>query len=138
MSKVTIETIISASKDKAWECYNTPKHIMQWNFASPDWQCPRSEIDLRVGGKMKSRMEAKDGSFGFDFEATYDEVKPGQKVSYTMPDGRQVETTFESIGDKTKVKTVFDPENQHPVDFQKAGWQAILDNYRVYTEKAKA
>ncbi len=134
MEKVKIESLLAASKEKVWECYNTPKHITQWNFAADTWQCPSSEVDLRVGGKMKSRMEAKDGSFGFDFEATYDEVEQGKKLSYTMPDGRHVVTTFEAVGDKTKIVTLFDPENMHPIDFQKAGWQAILDNFKKYVE----
>lgn len=136
-TQVTIATTVSKTADKVWTYYNTPAHITQWNFASNDWQCPRSEVDLRVGGKMKSRMEAKDGSFGFDFEATYDEVVPHKKVAYTMPDGRRVLTTFEAAGTQTKVTTVFDPESEHPVDFQKAGWQAILDNFKKYAESLK-
>lgn len=136
-SKVTIATTVAKSADKVWTYYNSPAHITQWNFASSDWQCPRAEVDLRVGGKMNSRMEAKDGSFGFDFEATYDEVVPPKKVAYTMPDGRRVQTTFEAKGSETHVTTVFDAEDQHPVDFQKAGWQAILDNFKKYAESVK-
>ncbi len=134
-AKVTIESLIQNSVDKVWAGYNEPKHIVRWNFASPDWQCPRSENDLRVGGKMKSRMEAKDGSFGFDFEATYDEVIPNKKLAYTMPDGRKVVTTFETSAHSTRITIQFDPENEHPVEFQKAGWQAILDNFKNYAEK---
>lgn len=134
-AQVKIESVIHNTLEKVWAGYNEPKHITQWNFASPDWQCPRAEVDLRVGGKMKSRMEAKDGSFGFDFEAVYDEVIPNKRLAYTMPDGRKVVTTFEASGNATKVTTLFDPENQHPVDFQKAGWQAILDNFKGYVEK---
>ena len=132
--KVTITTTINADTKKVWSYWNEPEHIMQWNSPSDDWGCPRSENDLRVGGKFKSRMEAKDGSFGFDFEGTYDDVVPQKTIAYTMPDGRQVHTTFESQGDKTQVTTLFDPEDQNPVDFQKAGWQAILDNFKKYTE----
>ncbi len=133
-TKITVETTIAKNVDKVWSFYNTPAHIMKWNFASDDWQCPRSEVDLRIGGKMNSRMEAKDGSFGFDFEGTYDEVVPQKKVAYSMSDGRKVVTTFETLGSKTKVTTVFDAENEHPVDFQKAGWQAILENFKKYAE----
>jgi uncharacterized protein YndB with AHSA1/START domain len=134
-AKVTIQSVVKNSVDKVWAGYNEPKHITQWNFASPEWHCPRAENDVRVGGKMKSRMEAKGGSFGFDLEATYDEVIPNKKISYTMPDGRKVITTFEASGNSTKVTTQFDPENQHPVDFQKVGWQSILDNFQKYAEK---
>jgi uncharacterized protein YndB with AHSA1/START domain len=133
-TKVSIDSTIAKGAEKVWAYYNKPEHITQWNFASNDWHCPRSENDVRVGGKMKTRMEAKDGSFGFDFEATYDEVVPQKRIAYTMPDGRKVVTTFEAVGLHTKVTTVFDAENQHPVDFQKAGWQAILDNFRKYAE----
>lgn len=134
MTKITIATTVAADPKKAWEFWTAPKHIMNWNFASPDWHCPNAENDLRVGGKMKSRMEAKDGSFGFDFEAIYDEVIDQKKIAYSMADGRQVVTSFEDVGGKTKITTVFDAENQHPVEFQRDGWQAILSNYKKYLE----
>jgi uncharacterized protein YndB with AHSA1/START domain len=133
-TKITIETTVSSNTDKVWDCYTNPEHITKWNFAVDDWQCPWAENDLRVGGKFRSRMEAKDGSFGFEFEGIYDEIIPLQKIAYTMPDGRQVIVNFENLDDKTKVTIVFDPENMNPVDFQKAGWQAILENFRKYTE----
>ena len=133
-TKITVETIISADTPKVWEYYVTPKHITKWNFAADDWHCPKAENDLRVGGKLKSRMEAKDGSFGFDFEAIYDEVIEHKKISYTMTDGRQATTNFENLNDKTKVSITFDAENENPVEFQRSGWQAILNNFKKYVE----
>lgn len=108
---------------------------MVWNAAHESWHCPSSEVDLRVGGKFKSRMEARDGSFGFDFEGVYDVVEEESRIGYTMPDGRVVMTTFEDLGGQTKITTVFDAENQNPVEMQQQGWQAILDNYKAHTEK---
>ena len=120
--------------EKVWDAYNNPKHIVRWAFASDDWKAPRAENDLRVGGKFMTRMEAKDGSFGFDFEGTYSEVKPQSKIVYAIADGRQVSIQFADLGGKTKTTIVFDAENQNPVEMQKGGWQAILDNFRKYTE----
>ena len=134
LTKVTVEATISADTKKVWDYYTKPEHITKWNFANDDWQCPTAENDLRVGGKYMARMEAKDGSFGFDFEATYDEVVDQKSVTYTMTDGRQSTTTFEDLGDNTKVTTTFDAEGQNDVEMQRAGWQAILDNFKKYTE----
>jgi uncharacterized protein YndB with AHSA1/START domain len=134
MSKITVTALVNAPVPTAWKSYTQPEHITNWNFASSDWQCPRATNDLRPGGKYSARMEAKDGSFGFDFEATYDEVKENRMLSYTMGDGRNATTTFEEEDGKTRVTTVFDPENMNPADMQQAGWQMILDNYRKYTE----
>lgn len=133
-NKVTIEATISATPDKVWSRWTEPEHITQWNFASDDWCCPSAENDLRPGGKYRARMEAKDGSFGFDFEATYDEVIHKEKLSYTMPDGRVVITDFEDLGSSTKVTTVFDAETENSVEMQKNGWQAILNNFKKYVE----
>jgi len=133
-AKINVETTISASTKKVWDFWTNTDHITKWNFASDDWHCPRAENDLKRGGKLKSRMEAKDGSVGFDFEAIYDEVIDQKKISYTMLDNRQATTIFEQVGDKTKVTTTFDPENQNPVDMQKNGWQAILNNFKTYVE----
>jgi len=134
VTKITIESIISASTKKVWDYYTLPEHITKWNFASDDWHCPKAENDLRVGGKLKSRMEAKDGSFGFDFEAIYDEVINHKKISYNLTDGRQVITVFENQNGKTKVTTTFDAETQNSVELQRNGWQAILDNFKKYVE----
>lgn len=132
--KVTIAAEIQAGIDKVWDRWTAPGHIVNWNFASDDWHCPSAENDLRVGGKYKARMEAKDGSFGFDFEAVYDEVIDKKRIAYTMSDGRQVITDFEDLGESTKVTTVFEAESENPIDMQRGGWQAILDNFKKYTE----
>lgn len=134
-SKITIEALISASSQKTWEAWTKPEHITKWNFASDDWQCPSASNDLRVGGKYSARMEAKDGSFGFDFEAIYDEVLDQKRLSYTIADGRKVVTNFEVVGNQTKVTTVFEAENQNSKEMQKNGWQAILNNFKKYAEK---
>lgn len=133
-TKITIDTLVAAQPSKVWDYWNSPKHITAWNTASPDWHCPKAENDLKVGGKLKSRMEAKDGSFGFDFEGTYNEVQDQKKLSYVLGDGRQVTTTFEAVGNQTKITTVFDAENQNPIEMQKGGWQSILNNFKSYTE----
>lgn len=131
---IRISTTVHADPKTVWNCYNTPNDIMQWNFASTDWACPSALTELRPGGKHLVRMEAKDGSFGFDFEAIYDEVVPGQRIAYTILDGREVTTEFEQLPEGTQVTTVFDAENEHPLDAQEAGWQAILDNFKRYVE----
>lgn len=133
-TKITIEALVSADIKKVWDYYTKPDHITKWNFASDNWHCPKAENDLRVGGKFKSRMEAKDGSFGFDFEAIYDEVINHKKIAYTMPDSRQVIINFENFEGKTKVTTTFDAENENSIELQKNGWQAILDNFKKYVE----
>jgi uncharacterized protein YndB with AHSA1/START domain len=133
-TKITVETIIAADSKKVWDFWTSPEHITKWNFASDDWHCPKAENDLRVGGKLRSRMEAKDGSFGFDFEAIYDEIIDQKKITYTMPDGRQATTDFEHLDGKTKVTTTFDAETENSVEMQRAGWQAILDNFKKYVE----
>ncbi|MEP7076283.1 MAG: SRPBCC family protein [Acidobacteriota bacterium] len=130
--KITIEVNIAADANKVWDYWTRPEHITKWNFASDDWHCPRAENDLRVGGKMVSRMEAKDGSFGFDFEGIYDEVIQNEKIVYTIADGRQVTTSFESLDDTTEIVTIFDAEKENPVEMQKGGWQAILNNFKKY------
>lgn len=132
--KITIEATVNADMQTAWDRYTNPEHITKWNFADDSWHCPSAENDLRIGGKMKSRMEAKDGSFGFDFEAIYDEVKENEKIVYHLEDGRSVDITFEEKGGSVFIKIVFDAENENPVDMQKAGWQAILDNYKKHAE----
>lgn len=134
-TKVTVEATVSANAKKVWDYYTAPEHITKWNFASEDWHCPSAENDLRVGSKFNSRMEAKDGSFGFDFEGVYDEVINQKKIAYTMPNGRQVTTDFESDSGRTKVSTTFDAENENPIEMQKTGWQTILDNFKKYVEE---
>lgn len=133
-TSITITDTVQAPLDKVWDRWNAPEHITRWNFAADDWHCPKAANDLRTGGKFSSRMEARDGSFGFDFEGIYDEVVPFKMIAYTMSDGRKVKTAFEAQGNETKITTIFDAENENPVDVQQAGWQAILDNFKKYTE----
>lgn len=134
--KVHIEAKISAPLTKVWSFWTEPQHITQWNFASSEWHCPQATNDLRAGGKYCARMEAKDGSFGFDFEAVYDEVIPQKKLEYTLGDARKVITTFEKVGDATQVTTVFDAETQNSIDMQRQGWQAILNNFKKHVEES--
>jgi uncharacterized protein YndB with AHSA1/START domain len=133
-NKIAVTATVNADIKKAWDYYNSPEHITKWNFADPSWQCPSATNDMRAGGKYSARMEAKDGSFGFDFEAIYDEVIPGERFTYTMPDGRQATVAFSKNGPQTEVAVTFDPENENPAEMQKAGWQAILDNFKRYAE----
>ncbi len=133
---ITIETTIKAPIEKVWELWTLPEHIIHWNNASDDWYTPKSENDLRVGGKFNSRMEAQDGSFGFDFEGVYDEVKTHELVAYTIGD-RKVRITFSSKEDEVLVTEIFEAENTHPIEIQKAGWQSILDNFKKYVEGIK-
>jgi uncharacterized protein YndB with AHSA1/START domain len=132
--KISIRTTISADKQKVWNYYTQPEHITKWNFALDTWHCPSASNDLRVGGKYIARMEAKDGSFGFDFEGTYNEVVSGEKLVFTMPDQRVVQVNFKDLNNKTQVTITFDAENQNPIEMQQEGWQAILNNFKQYTE----
>lgn len=135
MNKITVAATIDAEASKVWDDYTNPEHITKWNFADPSWHCPSASNDMRVGGKYSARMEAKDGSFGFDFEAVYKEIVPGQRFTYTMPDGRVVTVVFRTSGKQTEVVVTFDPEDQNPLEMQKGGWQAILDNFKHYSEE---
>jgi uncharacterized protein YndB with AHSA1/START domain len=133
-NKITIHANIQSDVKKVWDYYTKPEHITQWNFADASWHCPSATNDMRVGGQYVARMEAKDGSFGFDFGATYDEVINGEKFTYSMPNGRQVSVLFKKSGSVTEVIVTFDPENQNPIEMQKNGWQAILNNFKKYVE----
>ena len=134
--KITIDALVDAPIETVWERYTAPDHITQWNFASDDWCCPTASNDMRIGGKYAARMEAKDGSFGFEFEAVYTDRTPEKSFTYVMEDGRAVTTSFTPIGDKTQVTTVFDAETQNPVEMQRDGWQAILNNFKKHAETA--
>src|SRR5690606_11623960 len=137
-TKITVQTVIQAPVEKVWNCWTEPEHITKWNQASDDWHAPKAENDLRVGGSFLTRMEAKDGSMGFDFGGIYDVVKQHEEISYTMGDGRKVDITFINQGKETKVVETFDAESTHPVEFQQAGWQAIMDNFKRYTEESQS
>lgn len=133
-TKITVQVIVNSTKEKVWDSWNKPKHIVNWCFASPDWHCPKSENDLQPGGNFISRMEAKDGSFGFDFGGVYQEVKKNEFISYIMDDGRKVSIEFSETPTGILVKETFEAEATNPVEMQRGGWQAILENYKTYTE----
>ncbi len=135
INKIKITATVNADSKKAWNYYTQPEHIIKWNFADPSWFCPSATNDLRVGGKYSARMEAKDGSFGFDFEGIYDEVIDGEKLVLALGDGRKVDIDFKKNGSQTDVSVAFDPETENPIEMQKNGWQAILNNYKKYTEE---
>lgn len=133
---IKVEVAINTSVENAWKCFTNSDDVVKWNFASPDWHCPKATNDLKVGSSFNYRMEAKDGSFGFDFEGKYTEIEPLKKIAYIMADGRNVSISFTEIGTSNcKVEELFDPETQNPPDLQRAGWQAILDNYKKICEQ---
>lgn len=132
---ITVETTVNAPVEKVWKSWNTPADIMEWNNASDDWHTPKVEIDMRVGGQFLARMEAKDGSFGFDFIGTYEQIIPNKKIVYVIEDGRKVDITFEAQGSGTKVTETFEIEDENSMELQRTGWQAILDNFKKHTEK---
>jgi uncharacterized protein YndB with AHSA1/START domain len=131
---ITIENTVNAPVEKVWEYWTKPEHITKWNSASDDWHTPWAKNDLRVGGSFSSRMEAKDGSFGFEFAGVYDAVRTNEYIEYTMGDGRKVKTTFTGNGNTTKVVSGFEAEDTNSIELQRGGWQAILDNFKKYTE----
>ena len=132
-SKITVQATINADAKKVWDYYTNPKHIIHWNFADPSWHCPTAENDMRIGGTYKARMEAKDGSFGFDFEAIYSSIIEGKNFTYEFG-GRTASVQFNNLGKQTEVVVTFDPENENSVEMQKSGWQAILNSFKKYTE----
>lgn len=132
---ITIETTVNAPVEKVWEFWTKPEHITKWNNASDDWHSPHATNDIRAGGNFVYRMEAKDGSMGFDFGGVYDEVRTNEYIEYTLGDGRKVKVNFSNLGAGTKIVETFEAEGTHPIEFQRGGWQAILDNFKTYTEK---
>lgn len=136
-TSITVATTIHAPADKVWDAWTLPQHILQWNNASEDWHTRKAENDPHTGGRFASRMEAKDGSFGFDFGGTYDEVKPQELIAYTMDDGRKVSIEFIEKEGSTTVTETFEAESSHSIEMQQQGWQAIMDNFKSYVEKRK-
>jgi uncharacterized protein YndB with AHSA1/START domain len=132
--QITVKTTITAPIEKVWACWTEPKHITEWTFASDDWCSPQAENDLSVGGSFLTRMQAKDGSMGFDFNGVYTEVVENEKISYTLEGGRKVDVAFVQKHGLTTVTESFDPETENPLEMQRAGWQAILDNFKKYVE----
>jgi uncharacterized protein YndB with AHSA1/START domain len=131
---ITISTLINCTAEKAWHSFNTPEHIMQWNFAADTWHCPASKVNLIVGGKLCHTMAAKDGSFSFDLEAEYTQIQAPNSLHFTMLDGRKVITTFTDTNGGCEVTQQFEPETENPIEMQQEGWQAILNNFKLHSE----
>lgn len=131
---ITVEATVNAPVEKVWKFWNEPAHITKWCAASDDWHAPYADNDLRKDGKFKTTMAAKDGSFSFDFEGTYTNVEQHKKIGYVMSDGRRATIIFTADGNKTHVSETFDPEEINSLEMQRGGWQAILDNFKKYTE----
>lgn len=134
--KITVETVVKADVSRVWAAWNNPEEIKQWNAASDDWHTPQASVDLREGGKFSARMEAKDGSEGFDFEGTYTRVVPQKRIEYRMSDGRGVSVEFKPDAGGVRVTETFDAETENAPELQRQGWQAILDNFARHVEKA--
>ena len=132
--KITVETLVNASLPKVWHAWNNPDDIVRWNAASADWHTTRSSVDLREGGTFSARMEAKDGSMGFDFEGTYTRVEPQRLIEYEMDDQRAVTVEFIEEPGGVRVRETFDAEGTFSVEQQRQGWQAILDNFARHVE----
>lgn len=131
---VTVEATVNAPVATVWSAWNEPEHLMKWNHASDDWHCPAATSDLREGGTFSATMAAKDGSFSFDFGGTYTKVDPNKELAYVMGDGRKVHVTFTETDGGVRVVETFDAENENPVEMQRDGWQAILNNFKKYAE----
>ena len=133
-NKITVKTTINSPVAKVWSYWTLPEHITKWCNASDDWHTPRAENNVKTGGKFLTRMEAKDGSMGFDFEGEYDKIIPNKLIEYTIADGRKVSILFAEEGNGTSIAESFDPESENPLEMQQNGWQSILDNFKKYTE----
>jgi len=131
---ITVETMIKAPMEMVWQFWTKPEHITNWNFASEDWCCPSAQNDLQRGGEFNWRMEARDGSMGFDFTGKYSHVQVNELITYKLSDGRKVEIHFSRVGNEIKLSETFDAEGIHTIEQQRAGWQAILDNFKQYVE----
>jgi uncharacterized protein YndB with AHSA1/START domain len=132
--KIAIEQHIEQNIDLVWMFYTSPEHIIHWNHASDDWHTTKAENDLRIGGRFSSRMEAKDGSFGFDFEGTYVAVDPFERIDYILDDNRIVSIRFHAYASTTKIEIIFEAEEENSYELQEQGWQAILDQFKRYVE----
>lgn len=131
---VTVETRVNQSVQMVWELWTTPEDVMNWNFASPEWHCPVAENDLKPGGRFKYRMEAKDGSMGFDFAGRFTQVVPGDMLEFVLDDGRKVSIQFTANEGTTTLVETFEAEDQNSIELQRQGWQAILNNFKQYAE----
>jgi len=133
--KITVETVVNAKLKDVWTAWSNPDDIKQWNSPDESWHTTSSAVDLREGGRFTARMEAKDGSAGFDFEGAYTRVVPNRIIDFRMSDGREVNIEFDERADGVAIKETFDAETENPPEMQRAGWQAILDNFARHVEK---
>jgi len=133
--KITVEAVVNAPLNQIWTAWSNPDDIVQWNTPHESWHTTRSAVDLREGGKFAARMEAKDGSAGFEFEGVYTRVVPDRNIDFRMDDGREVNVEFIERADGVLVRETFDAETQNPVEMQRGGWQAILDNFGRHVER---
>lgn len=133
-TEITVETIVKSPISKVWEYWNKPEHIVHWAFASDDWEAPEAENDLRIDGRFKTTMAAKDKSARFDFTGTYTNVKENERIEYNIDDGRHVKVIFSEVPEGVRLIEIFDPETENSQEVQRAGWQTILDNFKKYTE----
>ncbi|MDW5289539.1 SRPBCC domain-containing protein [Formosa sp. PL04] len=132
--RITVQTKIKAPISKVWELYTQPNHIINWNFANDEWCCPNAKNDLKKGREFNFRMEAKDGSMGFDFTGKYENVVQNELITYKIMDGRNVDVEFSERKNEVHLKQIFDAEGTNSDEQQKNGWQAILDNFKKYAE----
>lgn len=133
-STVLVRAIVNVPVSKVWKSWTTPEDIIRWNYASDDWHTPSAINDLKRGGKFSYRMEARDGSMGFDFRGTYDQIVVNKKIGYTLGDGRKVKIVFSPVGNRTEVLETFETENENSIEMQRNGWQSILNNFKNYVE----
>jgi uncharacterized protein YndB with AHSA1/START domain len=133
-NKITVQAVINKDIDFIWKLWTEPEHITQWNFASDDWICPTASNDLQINGTFTYRMEAKNGSMGFDFSGKYDQIEYGKKIVYSLEDKREIEIAFSTVNQKTEITETFDAEKTNPLEMQRAGWQSILNNFKKYAE----
>ena len=133
--KIRVEITVEEPIAKVWAYWTQPQHITQWNNASPDWHTPFAQNDLKAGGRFLSRMEAMDGSFGFDFSGTYTEVKPLEFISYILDDDRKVEIRFVQQANSVHIIETFEAEDANSIEQQQFGWQCILDNFKKFIEQ---
>lgn len=134
MKTLTVQNTINRKVNEVWELWTNPEHIKNWNFASPEWHCPKAGHDLRVGGKLNYHMAAKDSSMAFDYTGTFTKIEPNKLLEYKLEDGRKVSISFSGTRDTTEVIETFEIEDESSMDMQRQGWQAILDNFKKYAE----
>ena len=134
-NSITVRVSTKEKLEKVWDYFTKPEHIINWNNASDDWHCPKSENDLKVGGTFTATMASKDGAMSFDFTGTYSEVVPMKKFVYTIADGRKVTVKFDVLDNRVIITENFEPENENSIELQRGGWQNILDNFKKYLEK---